>query len=178
MMGHSFKALIERQKSVGQPVGQSWDKAEKPCPTAESPVGQEFARPEGGVVPLFGDERAEREAIAEYDSAIPRPWAVAFALLITSPCPSWMTAEQWKRHHDAAGKLLASWAAQMDRLGWLPAEVLGIDERWPAKPWEPCLLSALVGVTVGAVSANRISITFPDGGSRVLERIGGKWVYG
>src|SRR5688500_13633936 len=38
-------------------------------------------------------DAAERAAIIEYDSAIPRPWAVAFALLLTAPCPPSMTAD-------------------------------------------------------------------------------------
>jgi hypothetical protein len=134
--------------------------------------------PNAPIVRQDADDWEERAAIIEYDSGIPRAWAVAYALLLTSPPPAWLSVEQWQAHHDAAGKLLASWAAQMDRLGWHPSEVLGVDEAAPDTPWEPsCLLSALVGVSVGAVSRDRISITFPDGGSRCLERNNGKWIY-
>lgn len=124
------------------------------------------------------DDIEERAAIVEYDSAVPRPWALMYALLLTAPRPAWLSAEQWQAHHDAAGCLLSSWSAQMDRLGWNPADVLGVDPRWPGSAWEPsCLLSALVGITVGAISKDRISISFADGGTRCLERHNGKWVY-
>lgn len=124
------------------------------------------------------EEAEERAAIIEYDSAVPRAWALAYALLLTSECPAWLSVEQWRGYHDAAGRLLAAWAAQMDRLGLSPCEVLGVDAARPDLPWDcSCLLSGLIGVTVGAMSRDRISITFPDGGSRCLERNGDRWVY-
>lgn len=156
------------------------DNSDNRCQKPPEAGAGDLLAPNAPIVGRVGlrDEIEERAAIIEYDAAVPRPWALAYALLLTAKRPEWLSADQWQSHLNAAGSLLGSWAAQMDRLGIHPVEVLGIDGQCPERPWEPsCLLPALVGVTVGAVSRECISIVFQDGGSRCLERTNGKWVF-
>jgi len=177
-MGHSFKALIEHHKSVGQPLGQARDRAEKPCPEAESVVGQEKPRPEAEVVSLFEDDVAsERAAIISVDAGIPPPWSDAFAQMIEIERPPSVFADEWADLCNAAGVLLDRWGSQLAALGWSPGETLGIRPERPG--WDSnCLLSALVnGVRVGVASRNAVTLTFPDGTSRAMLRNNKGWLY-
>jgi hypothetical protein len=177
-MGHSFKALIERQKSVGHPVGRARDRIEKPCPTAESPVGQERPHPEAEGFSLFDDDvTAERAAIIAVEAGIPPPWSDAFAQLLETSAPDGVYPGEWEDLHNAAGLLLDKWGAQLSALGWSPAETMGVRVGQPG--WQPnCLLSALArGVRVAIASRNVVTLVYPDGSTRAMMRNTKGWLY-
>ena len=75
-------------------------------------------------------DQDEREAIAIALGGVPVVYATAFAQIQAHP-PADVPRERWHQFVDDAGLFLDLWGSEAERLGWISANLFGLD---PSKP--------------------------------------------
>ena len=116
----SVKALAARILSRDKTRDSSGTETPKSCPTPSVPVGQDQAFDGAAVpgVPLV--------------PGVPPEWAAGHAAMREMLPPADISPERWDRLVRAAGKFLALWAAEAERLGWSTLDIFGAHESAPA----------------------------------------------
>jgi hypothetical protein len=86
----------------------------------------------------------ERAAIIEFDAKAPLEWAEAFAHLNYTMPPAGVPPARWRQIIDDGGRLLDRWAYEAAALGWLAADVFGVDPGAPMHRYDNMGLVPLI----------------------------------
>jgi hypothetical protein len=136
-------------------------------------VGEtENPRAPAETAPALWEAEAERTAILEHDSGIPRNWAEGFARLDPDRPPGDVPPSRWSGLVDDVKLFLDSpFCAVAAALGWGPHDLFGCDRDRPfARIDQAGLLWLLHGDRLIAMTENTATIETPTGARQIWRR--------
>jgi hypothetical protein len=110
------------------------------------------------------DHYAERAALIEYGSGVPREWAEAFATLDQATPPKDMHPHRWHQIINDGGQFLDEWGGKALALGWRAVDVFGLSRTGPSARFDGMgLVACLRGRPVVAISDRSARIATDHG---------------
>ncbi len=116
------------------------------------------------------DDFAERAALVEEGSGVPRAWAEGLARLVTADRLRGFTAEQWRCLIDDGAKFLDRWANRAADFGWSAIDAFGVvpavdgqSRSLPQVGQRTGLVTLIGGGDVVSIAEGRATIRYSSG---------------